>query len=127
MRFNPRSLSLATLAVATCTLLGGCLQPPLGMPDERTLSYDGHSVVPPDCDALKRHSLLLDAGIPRQSVSFGCATYTNLAAQIARPADIVEPIPMGPADGAVAANGVLRYQTDTVTPLDPTTSRNQTK
>ncbi|MGA7816685.1 CpaD family pilus assembly lipoprotein [Caballeronia sp.] len=127
MRFNPRSLSLAALAVATCTLLGGCLQPPLGMPDERTLSYDGRSVVPPDCAALRRPSLLSDAGIPRQSVSFGCATYTNLAAQIARPADIVEPVPMGPANGAVAANAVLRYQTDAVTPLDTSTSRNQTK
>jgi pilus assembly protein CpaD len=127
MPFTLRSFSCACMTVATCTVLGGCLQPPLGMPDERTLSYDGHDVIGPDCTTMKRHSLLLDAGLPRQSVAWGCATYTNLAAQIARPADIVAPVPMGPSDGAVAANAVLRYQTDKVTPLDQSSTRDQAK
>jgi pilus assembly protein CpaD len=127
MRFYLRPLAFAALGLVTCSMLSGCLQPPLGMPDERVLSYDGHTVVPPDCEMLRHQSYLLDGGLPRQSVSFGCATYTNLAAQIARPADIVAPVPMGPADGAVAANAMMRYQTDAVMPLDPTTSRNQSK
>jgi len=127
MTLNLHHAAMTCVTLAACSLLGGCLQPPLDMPDARTLSYDGHSVVPPDCQALTHKSYVLDAGVPRQSVAFGCATYTNLAAQIARPADIAEPVPMGPYDGAVAANAMLRYQTDAVTPLDATGTRDQKK
>ncbi|WP_345814954.1 CpaD family pilus assembly lipoprotein [Paraburkholderia sp. PREW-6R] len=123
-----RSLICAALGVAACTLLGGCFtKPSIGMPDASTLSYDGHSVIGPDCAELERKSLVSNAGFRRPSIAFGCATYSNLAAQIARPADIVTPLPLGPADGAVAAAGVRRYQTDQVTPLDATTTRQQEK
>ena len=54
-------------------------------------------------------------------MAWGCATYTNLAAQLAHPQDIVKPEWLGPADAAVAASAVQRYQTERVTPLDKTT------
>ncbi|MGF6768440.1 pilus assembly protein CpaD [Paraburkholderia sp. GAS199] len=123
-----RSLFYASIALAACTLLGGCFtKPSIGMPDASTLSYDGHSVIGPDCTDLERESLVTNAGFRRPSVAFGCATYSNLAAQIARPADIVSPKPMGPADGAVAAAAVRRYQLNEVTPLDQTSTRQQAK
>lgn len=123
-----RPLLCTSVALATCTLLAGCLtKPSIGMPDASTLSYDGHSVIGPDCEALERESLVTNAGFRRPSVAFGCATYSNLAAQIARPADIEAPLPMGPADGAVAAGAVRRYQTGTVIPLDTTSTRTQPK
>ncbi|HZZ10877.1 MAG TPA: CpaD family pilus assembly lipoprotein [Paraburkholderia sp.] len=113
----------AALAFAACgALLTGCMpKPSLGMPDASVLSYDGKQVLPPDCAALERPSLVRDAGIARRpDIAFGCATYTNLAAQIARPADLVAPRPLGPADAAVAASAVRRYETGKVTPLDTT-------
>jgi type IV pilus biogenesis protein CpaD/CtpE len=58
-------------------------------------------------------------------MAWGCATYTNLAAQIAHPRDLVDPAPLGPADAAVAASAVRRYQTDRVYKLPDDTTRNQ--
>jgi len=101
----------------------GCAHPPRDMPDASVIGYDGHAAVPPDCEDLSRPSVLIDAGQRRPKMEWGCATYTNLAAQIARPKDIVEPQKFGPADGAVAAAGVRRYETNKVTPLDTSTSR----
>ena len=101
----------------------GCAKPPRDMPDSSVIGYDGHGTVPPDCESLARRSVLTDAGKHRPSMEWGCATYTNLAAQIARPKDIVQPEKLGPADGAVAAGGVRRYETNKVTPLDTSTSR----
>ncbi len=74
---------------------------------------------------MRRNSLLLDAGLPRPSMEWGCATYSNLAAQVANPKDLFDPDPLGPTDANVAASAVHRYRTDKVTPLDATTSRNQ--
>jgi type IV pilus biogenesis protein CpaD/CtpE len=93
------------------------------MPDQSVIGYDGHAAVPPDCASLSRRSVLTDAGWHRPSMEWGCATYTNLAAQLARPADLVAPEKLGPADAAVAAGGVRRYETDKVKPLDTATSR----
>jgi type IV pilus biogenesis protein CpaD/CtpE len=117
--------SLCTLAIlaATAVAASGCIKASINMPDERSIGYDGKNLVPPDCSQMERPSLLLDAGLPRPSVQWGCATYTNLAAQIANPQDFVEPQPLGPADAAVAASAVHRYQTGRVTPLDQSTSR----
>jgi type IV pilus biogenesis protein CpaD/CtpE len=111
---------------AACALavpLAGCLKPPVGMPDARIVSYDGNGAVPPDCDKLQRDSLLADGGVRRPSMQWGCATYTNLAAQLARPEDAVHPQTLGPADAAVAASAVNRYENGRVIPLDTTTSR----
>jgi len=100
-------------------LLAGCMSEhqPLGLPDSSVLSYDGKNVVPPDCAALSAPSTLLDAGYTRPSVAFGCATYTNLGAMLARPADLVAPLPPGKASAAIGASAVRRYYDGNVVPL----------
>ncbi|CAG9202873.1 Lipoprotein [Paraburkholderia sabiae] len=119
---------MAMIAVMLAPLSGCMPKPSLGLPDASVLSYDGKQIVPPDCDALERHSLVREAGIQRRpDIAFGCATYTNLAAQIARPADLVSPLPLGPADAAVAASAVRRYETGTITPIDTQSTMVQPK
>jgi pilus assembly protein CpaD len=115
-------LAIACIALAS---LGSCSKPPITMPDVSVIGYDGHRAVPPDCAALARPSVLTDGGWHRPQMEWGCATYTNLAAQIANPKDLVEPGKLGPADAAVAASAVHRYETGHVIPLDDSTSRNQ--
>ena len=121
-----KTLRLLTLLLAcvVAASVSGCFKPPIGMPDQSTIGFDGHSALPPDCASLARPSLLTDAGWRRPSMEWGCATYTNLAAQVANPQDLVKPQPSGPADAAVAASGVHRYETGHVIPLDNGTSRN---
>jgi pilus assembly protein CpaD len=120
-----RTVRLLTLclACAVAASVSGCFQPPRGMPDQSTIGFDGHSAVPPDCASLSRPSLLTDAGLRRPSMEWGCATYTNLAAQVANPQDLVKPQRLGPADAAVAASAAHRYETGHVIPLDTGTSR----
>jgi pilus assembly protein CpaD len=117
--------------LAACTLglpLAGCfIKPPLNMPDARVVGFDGQTAVAPDCEQLTRASLLFDAGIRRPSMQWGCATYTNLAAQVANPQDLVKPQTLGPADAAVAASAVHRYETGQVIPLDTTTTTRNSK
>lgn len=120
-----KTVRLLTLLLA-CTVaasVSGCFKPPRGMPDQSTIGFDGHSALPPDCASLARPSVLTDAGWHRPSMEWGCATYTNLAAQVAHPQDLVKPQPLGPADAAVAASAVHRYETGHVIPLDTATSR----
>jgi pilus assembly protein CpaD len=117
-----RSLTLVLFCAAAG--LSGCARPPLGMPDESVIGYDGKAAIPPDCASLARPSVLVDAGRRRPSMEWGCATYTNLAAQVADPEDLVAPKALGPADAAVAAAAVRRYEIDKVAPLDASTSRN---
>lgn len=118
------SLTFALLCV-TALALGGCFKPPVSMPDTRVIGYDGKHLTPPDCSKLEHPSLLSDAGVPRPSMAWGCATYTNLAAQIANPQDFVAPQPLGPADAAIAASAVRRYETEHVYPLPTDTTRSQ--
>jgi pilus assembly protein CpaD len=114
-----------TFVLACSVALGvsGCFKPPRGMPDESTISFDGHSALPPDCASLARPSVLTDAGWHRPDMEWGCATYTNLAAQVAHPQDLDRPQKLAPADAAVAASAAHRYQTGHVIPLDKGTSR----
>jgi len=116
-----RLLTVTLVCTATISV-SGC-KPPRGMPDASVIQYDGHAALPPDCNELARPSMLRDAGIRRPDMQWGCATYTNLAAQLAHPAEIVAPATLGPADAAVAASAVRRYQTGHVIPLDTSTSR----
>ena len=119
---HTRLLSLL-LAGVFAVAASGCFKPPRNMPNESVIGFDGASAVPPDCESLSRPSLLTDAGIRRPSMQWGCATYTNLAAQLARPEDAVHPRTLAPADAAVAAGAVRRYETGKIIPLDKTTSR----
>jgi len=108
------------LTLTVALLLAGCMSAhqPLGMPDSSVLSYDGTRAVPPNCEELNAPSTLLDAGFQRPSVAFGCATYTNLGAMLARPADLVAPLPAGRPSAAIAASAVRRYNEGIVTPLN---------
>jgi type IV pilus biogenesis protein CpaD/CtpE len=119
---HARILTLSALVAIACGA-SGCFKPPIGMPNETVIGYDGKNATPPDCAELSRKSLLTDAGVRRPSMQWGCATYTNLAAQLANPKDIVEPQTLGPADAAVAASAVARYQSGKIIPLDTGTSR----
>ncbi|MEX3765009.1 CpaD family pilus assembly lipoprotein [Paraburkholderia phenoliruptrix] len=116
-----RLMSFALLAVTA-----GCMSahPPLGMPDPSVIGFDGSHAVPPDCGKLAQPSHLVDAGSGRPDVSFGCATYTNLAVMLARPADLVAPIPYAGADAALGASAVRRYEEGRATPLNSTSTTN---
>lgn len=120
---NARFASIATvLASAASVSLTSCLSapPPLGMPDASVIGVapgeNGHAI-PPRCETLDLPSQLVDAGSARPGVAFGCATYSNLAAMLARPADLVAPAPYAGADASLAASAVRRYEEGRATPL----------
>ncbi len=118
-RFAPLAV---VLHVATCLGLTSCMstRPPLDMPDPSVIGFvpgDGGHLTPPPCAALNQRSDMRDAGSARPGVAFGCATYSNLAAMIARPADLVAPIPYSGADAPLAASAVRRYEEGRAMPL----------
>ncbi|KAE8757824.1 hypothetical protein FSO04_21725 [Paraburkholderia madseniana] len=92
-------------------LLPGCMSatPPLGLPDASVIGFDSRHAIAPDCATLVQPSHLVDAGVARASMPFGCATYTNLAVMLARPEDLVDPLPYAGADATTAAGAVRRY------------------
>jgi pilus assembly protein CpaD len=109
---------------AGVVLLGGCFyHPPITMPDASIINYDGVKATPPDCRNLAVPSGLTDGGQRLPSVAWGCATYTNLAAQVVHPEDLRTPSQVGPADAEVAASAMERYKQNKVTPLDQGSSR----
>ncbi|MFX1762769.1 CpaD family pilus assembly lipoprotein [Paraburkholderia sp. A1RI-2L] len=121
---KPRLSLVATiLAGVVSTGLASCMsaQPPIGMPDPSVIGFapgDGGHATPPACAALNQRSGMLDAGQARPGVAFGCATYSNLAAMLARPADLVAPVPYAGADAPLAASAVRRYEEDRTKPLN---------
>ncbi|MDB5774070.1 MAG: hypothetical protein JWP38_203 [Herbaspirillum sp.] len=117
-----RISSLTLLALLTA--LSGCMStpPPLSMPDASVIGFDGANAVPPDCAKLVQQSHMVDAGAGRPGVAFGCATYSNLAAMLARPADLVQPVPYAGADAALGVSAVRRYEEGRATPLDTTST-----
>ncbi|RXZ37003.1 hypothetical protein D9O50_07360 [Oxalobacteraceae bacterium CAVE-383] len=120
-----RLASLTSLAsLALLIALTGCMSAaqPLGMPDASAIGFDGMHAVPPDCAKLQQPSHLLDAGAVRPGVAFGCATYSNLANMLARPADLVQPIPYAGADAALGASAVRHYEEGTTAPLNSTST-----
>ncbi|EIP85002.1 hypothetical protein A33K_18273 [Burkholderia humptydooensis MSMB43] len=94
------------------------------MPDASVIGYDPRDgrAVPPDCTTLEQPSHMVDAGFGRPGVQFGCATYSNLAVMLARPADLIAPQPYAGADAALAASAVRRYDEGRATPLHPTST-----
>jgi pilus assembly protein CpaD len=123
---NARFAFIAALlagAAAACSGLAGCMSapPPLDMPDASVIGFtpgDGGHAIPPSCEALNQRSNMLDAGQARPGVAFGCATYSNLAAMIVRPADLVAPVPYAGADAPLAASAVRRYEEGRMAPLN---------
>jgi pilus assembly protein CpaD len=118
-------LAFRTAAWLAALALAGCLSapPPLNLPDASVIGYQNGHAVPPNCAKLNEPSHMVDAGVRQPSVAFGCATYSNLAAMVARPEDVVAPLPYAGADAATAASAVRRYQEDRVKqPAAPTPS-----
>ena len=111
-----------SLGALACVALASCMSaaPPVGMPDVDAigLSPDAFAhAVPPQCASLDERSGMRDAGYARPGIAFGCATYTNLAAMLARPADLSTPRPYAGADAPLAASAVRRYEEGRTTPL----------
>lgn len=123
MRLRLIAFGLPPLALAACM----STPPPLGLPDASVVGFDGHHAIPPDCAALNQPSHLVDAGFGRPGVPFGCASYTNLAAMLARPADLTQPQPYTGADAATAASAVRRFDEGRIkqqaTPTTTTSSK----
>ena len=121
---NARLSLIATIfAGVACAGLTSCMsaQPPLGMPDPSVIGFtpgDGGRATPPACDSLTVRSGMRDAGQARPGVAFGCATYSNLATMLARPADLVAPVPYTGADAPLATSAVRRYEEDRAKPLN---------
>ena len=121
---NAKRLPLGAGLCVLSLMLAGCFpQPPRDMPDVSTIGFDGQHAIPPDCAALQQQSTATDGGDRRPSMAWGCATYTNLAAQIANPKDLVAPKPMAAANAAVAAAAMQRYEAGQVMKLDEGTTR----
>jgi len=79
------------------------------------------AAVAPSCDSMVTPSETIDQ-TDRPSISFGCATYTNLAASVADPADLAEGRELGPADGPNIDAAIERYQADKVKALSKNTA-----
>jgi hypothetical protein len=125
-RFVVLTLSLSA-AIAAASGLAGCMSehPPLGMPNDSVIGFtsaDGGGAVPPQCDQLNQPSHMVDAGRGRPGVAFGCATYSNLAAMLVRPADLVAPLPYAGADAALGASAVRAYEEGRTQPLRSTST-----
>jgi pilus assembly protein CpaD len=99
------ALLLLPLALSACM----SATPPVGLPNASVIGFDGREAIAPDCASLVQPSHLIDAGMGRPGIAFGCATYTNLAVMLARPADLVEPLPYAGADATTAASAVRRF------------------
>lgn len=97
-----------------------------GVPDPgviRLTQHNGHwRAEAPDCQALLQPSQYNAYDNMRMSIAFGCATYSNLAASVARPADLANPRAFAGTHADTAAHAVLRYRLNQVEPLRETTS-----
>ena len=115
------------LAVTLGMALSGCMSqhPPLGMPDDSVIGFsaaNGGQAIPPQCERLNQPSHMIDAGRGRPGVEFGCATYSNLAAMLVRPADLVAPLPYAGADAALGASAARAYEEGRTQPLRSTST-----
>ena len=118
---------LPLIALCAASALTGCMSehPPLGMPNDSVIGFSsdgGGRAIAPACDQLNQPSHMIDAGHGRPGVAFGCATYSNLAAMLARPADLVAPAPYAGADAALGASAVRAYEEGRTHPLNPTST-----
>ena len=132
-RFWPRLGRYATLCLLTGTslALSACAFPRkdfASVPDPGVISLKqvgpGLQAVAPDCSKLLQPSQYNKADDLRPSIAFGCATYTNLAGQVARPEDLATPKAYRGQSPDTAADAVTRYRENKVTPLRETMSTN---
>lgn len=80
----------------------------------------------PDCNQLQEASQYHGINNARPSIAFGCATYSNLAASLARPSDLVSPKEFAGPQPDAAVLAVERYRLNTVEPLRNTESTSLT-
>lgn len=126
-----RRLVLAALGVSLI-LTTGCAFPRKdysGVPDVNAIRVvqgpDGRlAAQAPDCATLLQGSRYHSLNDARPAIAFGCATYTNLAASLARPADLVSPREFAGHQADAAALAVQRYRLNQVEPLRETQSTN---
>jgi type IV pilus biogenesis protein CpaD/CtpE len=92
---------------------------------QRNASGD-YSAVPPDCEKLLQPSLTNAPHNMRPDIAFGCATYSNLAAQVANPKDLVDPQPYAGQHADTAGAAVTRYRQDQIKELETTRTTSKT-
>ena len=97
-----------------------------GMPGPEVIRVtqegSGYTVQRPDCDRLLQPSQHNNANDLRMSIAFGCATYSNLADQVARPQDLVAPKAYAGQSADTTGAAVERYRENEVTPLRGTSA-----
>lgn len=118
----------ATLSLTGCFPHRDMTQLPETNAINVTRGADGRYVaIPPDCNTLLQPSEYSTVTDPRPGIAFGCASLTNLAAQVANPQDLVAPAhPYAGQHADTAGSAVTRYRLDKVTPLKNTTSTSKT-
>ena len=89
-----------------------------------TVTHDGsvYKANAPDCSTLMQRSHHNKVDDLRKPIGFGCSTYTNLAAQLARPEDLVRAKAYRGQSPDAAAAAITRYRENKVTPLRETRS-----
>lgn len=125
----PRRAATALLYGGLLLALSGCAFPRKdfsGMPDPsviRLTQYNGQwRADAPDCHALLQPSQYNSVDNMRLSIAFGCATYSNLAASVARPGDLANPPSFAGTPADTARLAVERYRLNNVEPLRDRTS-----
>ncbi|MBV6272983.1 CpaD family pilus assembly protein [Alcaligenaceae bacterium CGII-47] len=83
-----------------------------------------YEAIPPECAGMLQPSQYNKADDLRMSIAFGCATYTNLAEQVAQPRDLIHPATYRGQSAEAAAQAATRYRENKVTPLKETQSTN---
>jgi type IV pilus biogenesis protein CpaD/CtpE len=111
--------AIRALLCATCAslLLAGCFPAKdyTSVPDVNSITvrrdaYGNYVAIPPDCEKLLQPDLFNATHNLRPDIAFGCATYTNMAAQIANPKDLVAPKRYEGQHADTASTAVTRYR-----------------
>lgn len=112
-----------------CLALSACAFPRKdfsSVPDASVITVEqvgpGYRAIAPDCARLLQPSQYNKADDLRMSIAFGCATYTNLAGQLAQPRDLLAPASYRGQSAEAAAAAATRYRENKVTPLKETRS-----
>ncbi|NYT61724.1 hypothetical protein H0A66_05215 [Alcaligenaceae bacterium] len=125
----PARYGKVCLALGLSLALGACAFPRKdfsSMPDPSVITLKqagpGYVASGPDCTKLLQPSQYNKVDDLRMSIAFGCATYTNLAEQVANPNDLVKPRAYRGQSAETATEAVTRYRENKVTPLRNTNS-----
>src|SRR5699024_1417341 len=94
-----------------------------GLPDTSVIEVKQQNgqwvAIPPECQSLfTEFTRLKYDSRPRSPL--GCATYSNLANSVATPKDLVRPSQYSGQHVDTASDGVTRYRTGNITPLQDT-------